>query len=262
MRCPFFLVDAFVAGPFTGNPAGVCLLEAGPDPEWAARVAAEVKQAETAFCWPIGDRWGLRWFTPTVEVDLCGHATLATAHALYESGRLADADAVFETKSGTLTCRPVGGAIEMDFPSAPPSACPSPDGLAEALGTDWTWCGENGTDWFVEVGDTACLRGLWPDMAKVERLGKRGVTVTAVGDGTACDFESRFFAPQSGIPEDDATGSAHCALAPYWAERLGRNPLTGHQRSARGAVIQVEVRDGRTALRGAAVTSLRGEWLL
>jgi PhzF family phenazine biosynthesis protein len=263
VRARVFLVDAFCDGPGSGNPAGVCPLEAEPDERWMQLVARELNQAETAFLWPEGGAFRLRWLTPTVEVDLCGHATLASAHALWSEGLLAPAlPARFATRSGTLVCTPLDdGRIEMDFPEKRPQPSAPLAGLLDVLGSAPRWVGANRMDWFVELADESAVRTLRPDHAAIARLGLRGLIVTARADaGAAHDFVSRFFAPQSGVPEDHVTGSAHCALAPYWCERLGRPVLTGFQASARGGRVEVEPRDGRVLLRGRARTTLAGEW--
>jgi PhzF family phenazine biosynthesis protein len=268
MPLPLFQVDAFADAPFTGNPAAVCLLDGPADEGWMQRVAAEMNLAETAFLHLAegGLRrepgaFALRWFTPTTEVALCGHATLASAHVLYETGRLrAEEPARFHTASGLLTVRsPVGGELTMDFPSTPPAPAAVPDGLADVFGVTPVWAGRSRFDLFVEVSDEAAVRGLAPDPAAVAALGARGIIVTARAEGGTYDFVSRFFAPGSGVPEDPVTGSAHCALAPYWAERLGREALVGYQASARGGRVGVRVRGDRVALSGRAVTVLRGE---
>lgn len=263
MRARVYLVDAFCDGPGSGNPAGVCPLAAAPDERWMQLVARELNQAETAFLWPEGEAFRLRWLTPTVEVDLCGHATLASAHALWSEGLLApELPARFVTRSGALSCtRLEDGRIEMDFPEKRPQPCAPLAGLLDVLGSAPRWVGANRMDWFVELADESAVRALRPDHAAIARLGLRGLIVTARADaGAEHDFVSRFFAPQSGVPEDHVTGSAHCALAPYWCERLGRPDLTGFQASARGGRVEVEPRNGRVLLRGRARTTLAGEW--
>jgi PhzF family phenazine biosynthesis protein len=255
-------VDAFTAKPFGGNPAAVCVLAAARETEWMAKVAMEMNLSETAFLHPEGDGYRLRWFTPTVEVDLCGHATLATAHVLWEDGHLpADAAARFHTKSGVLACRRRGDWIEMNFPAKLEEAAEPPAELAGALGLErLPYVGRNQFDYLVEVGDEATLRGLKPRHEVLRQLPVRGVIVTARGTGEY-DFVSRFFAPGSGIDEDPVTGSAHCALAPFWAARLGKTEMTGFQASARGGVVKVRLEGDRVVLMGQAVTVLRGELL-
>jgi PhzF family phenazine biosynthesis protein len=263
MPLPFFQIDAFAERPFTGNPAAVVLLDREADAAWMQAVAAEMNLAETAFVAPGAAAFGLRWFTPVAEVDLCGHATLAAAHALYETGRLpADAPARFDTASGRLTVRRADGGLAMDFPATPPAACEAPPALAEALGAWPRWTGRSRFDLVAVLDDETAVRTLAPDLAAVARLDGRGLIVTARADGGAgYDFVSRFFAPQVGVPEDPVTGSAHCALAPYWAGRLGRTALVGLQASARGGLVGVRLEGDRVVLTGRAVTVLRGELL-
>lgn len=254
-------VDAFTNRPFGGNPAAVCVLPAGRDEGWMASVALEMNLSETAFLHPEGDGYRLRWFTPAVEVDLCGHATLATAHALWSEGHLAaESPARFYTKSGLLTCVKVGDWIEMDFPAKLEQAAEPPAQLAEALGAELKYVGRNQFDYLVEVADEETLRGLQPAFHLLRELPVRGVIATAAGSGEF-DFVSRFFAPGFGIDEDPVTGSAHCALAPFWAARLGKTEMTGFQASARGGVVKVQLVGDRVILGGQAVTTLRGELL-
>ena len=260
MRLPLVQVDAFTDRPFAGNPAAVCVLTDARDEGWMQNVAREMNVSETAFLVPQGGDYQLRWFTPTVEVDLCGHATLASAHALWEGGFLApDADARFHTRSGLLTARRVDGWIEMDFPSEPARPAPAPAGLVEALGAHPTWVGKNRMYYVLEVADDADVRELEPDYAKLVDATKHGVVVTARSARGGFDFVSRFFAPALGVPEDPVTGSAHCALAPYWAERLGKKQMVGLQASMRGGVVRVRLAGERVILAGQAVTVLTGE---
>ncbi|MDX1419230.1 MAG: PhzF family phenazine biosynthesis protein [Rubricoccaceae bacterium] len=268
MALPLFQVDAFADAPFTGNPAAVCLLDEPADAGWMQRVAAEMNLSETAFLHPGEEGYALRWFTPATEVALCGHATLASAHVLYETGRLErGATARFHTASGLLTVTSgEEGHLTMDFPATPPEpAADPPEGLARAIGVEPVWTGRSRFDLFVEVGDEAAVRELDPEPAAVASLGARGIVVTARSEGASgvprepYDFVSRFFAPGSGVTEDPVTGSAHCALAPYWAGRLGRDRLTGYQASARGGLVYVHLRGDRVALTGRAITVLRGE---
>ncbi|MFC5751148.1 PhzF family phenazine biosynthesis protein [Actinomadura rugatobispora] len=263
------VVDAFTDRPFAGNPAGVCLLDASADPAWMQRVAAEMRHSETAFVRTLPDDadadFEVRWFTPSVEVALCGHATLAAAHALYETGTvLSDRPIRFRTlRSGVLTVRcGASGLLEMDFPATPPGPVPAPGGLAEALGVPLVWTGRTAqTDLLVEVPGEKAVRGLAPDIAAVAAFDARAVIVTAPSDDPAggSDFVSRVFGPRVGIDEDPVTGSAHCALAPYWAGRLGRDALRGRQLSERGGLVRTEVRGARVVLSGDAVTVLDGE---
>ena len=260
MSLPICVVDAFAAEKFQGNPAAVCLLPAPADPVWMQKVAAEMNLPETAFITPRADGWGLRWFTPTVEVELCGHATLASAHALWGSGRLAEGlPARFHTmESGELVCTRRDGWIEMDFPSCPAAPTDIPAGLAEALGAVPVHVGRSRYDHLCELSDEAAVRGLRPDLAGLARLPARGIIVTARGGGEH-DFVSRFFAPSVGVPEDPVTGSAHCTLAPWWAAKLGRTEMRGWQASARGGEVRVRVAGDRVFLGGRAVTVWDGE---
>jgi PhzF family phenazine biosynthesis protein len=265
------VVDAFADRPFTGNPAGVCLLEAGawPDDAWMQAVAAEMQHAETAFARPserADADWDLRWFTPTIEVDLCGHATLATTHALVSDG-LVSGKVGFSTRSGVLTAAVDDGWITLDFPVNRPAEAEVPAGLVEALGAEPVSVHSTGelSDVLVVLADEAAVRALAPDLGQVKALNQRdrnrGTIVTAPAD-SGYDFVSRFFAPASGIPEDPVCGSAHTALAPYWAERLGRDELVGYQASARGGVVRVATVGDRVQLTGQAVTTLDGQLLV
>jgi PhzF family phenazine biosynthesis protein len=262
LSVPIYTVDAFTDRPFAGNPAGVCLLEAPRDAEWMQSIAAEMNLSETAFLSPHpGDGFDLRWFTPTVEVALCGHATLASAHVLWESGTLGAKDvARFHTKSGLLTATRRNGGIELDFPAKRVEEAKPAAGLIEALGIKPTFVGRNAFDYFVEVAKESEVRNAKPDHGKLGKIEVRGVIVTskpANGNGEV-DFVSRFFAPGSGVDEDPVTGSAHCALAPYWAAKLDRNEMTGHQVSARGGIVRVRVDGDRVILGGTAVTVMKG----
>ena len=255
---PVYVVDAFAEQAFSGNPAAVCPLVGPATAAWMQRVAAEMNLSETAFVYAHEGRWGLRWFTPTVEVDLCGHATLAAAHTLWETGRANSAQPiVFHTRSGALEVSSDGDLCKMDFPALPVAQTPHPADLPEALGTVPIWVGTNGMDLFVELVDEGSVRSLRPDLGRLARYPVRGVIVTA--RSASVDFVSRFFGPASGVPEDPVTGSAHCALGPFWAERLGRTELVGLQVSARGGRVRVGVRGDRVLLGGSAVTVLRGE---
>ena len=256
-------VDAFTSEPFGGNPAAVCLLPRPADASWMQKVAREMNLSETAFLVRRDDgAFDLRWFTPAVEVDLCGHATLASAHVLWEENHLApDAPAVFHTRSGRLSAVPVNGWIEMDFPAEPDKPATVPNGLADALGTEPTRVGRNRFDYLVEVDAETTLRGLAPDFRRLGAIDARGIIVTARADTDGFDFVSRFFAPRTGIDEDPVTGSAHCCLGPYWQRRLGRDTFTAWQASERGGLVRVAVRGDRVTLSGQAITVLRGELL-
>ena len=254
-------VDAFTSQPFAGNPAAVCILQKPADPTWMLNVAREMNLAETAFLVPQRDGYDLRWFTPSVEVDLCGHATLASAHVLWEDGHIKAGDqARFHTKSGLLTAAKQKSWINLDFPVTPVTSAPPPPGLAEALGAQPRFVGRSRFDYLVEVDGEATVRELRPDLTALSRLESRGIIVTAQTDeDSAFDFVSRFFAPQSGVPEDPVTGSAHCALAPYWASRLGQTDLVAYQASPRGGEVLLRLLGDRVELSGEAVTVLRCE---
>jgi PhzF family phenazine biosynthesis protein len=251
------IIDAFTDEPFRGNPAAVCLLPAGDWPEeaWMQRVAAEMNLSETAFAKPRASDWDLRWFTPLTEVSMCGHATLATAHALAQDG-LTGVPVRFHTLSGVLTTVAEDDAIVMDFPASPVSAVDVPDGLADALGCEVKGAYDTGAlgDLLVELPSAEHVRRLRPDQLKLLRYAPRCVIVTAAEN----DFVSRVFCPAVGIPEDPVTGSAHTALGPFWAARLGRTSLVGIQASARSGRVLVEVRGDRVELRGRAITMLDG----
>jgi PhzF family phenazine biosynthesis protein len=260
MPLPIVQVDAFTDRPFSGNPAAVCLLPAPADPQWMQDVAREMNLAETAFLVRRSDGFDLRWFTPTVEVDLCGHATVASAHVLWEDGHLPpDVQARFHTKSGLLTADRRADWIELDFPATVAEPAPPPAGLAAALRVQPRFIGRSKFDYLVEVDDEAVVRGLRPDLSAISRVDARGVIVTSrAAQPGAYDFVSRFFAPRSGVDEDPVTGSAHCALAPYWCAKLGRPELVGFQASPRGGVVRVRLAADRVKISGQAVTVLRG----
>lgn len=260
---PFTQVDAFTSEPFAGNPAAVVVSPAALDERLMQLVAREMNLSETAFLVPRADGFRLRWFTPEVEVELCGHATLASAHALWEEGHLPAGEiARFHTASGLLTARREGEWIELDFPARPERPVEAPAELLAALATEAVHVGKNVYDYLVEVADEAAVRALDPDMLALKRLGVRGIMVTARSSDPRFDFVSRFFAPGSGVDEDPVTGSAHCCLGPYWADRLGRDTLTGYQASERGGVVRVRVAGERVILQGQAVTVARGELLV
>ncbi|WP_354638890.1 PhzF family phenazine biosynthesis protein [Kitasatospora camelliae] len=263
------IIDAFTDRPFAGNPAAVCLLD-GPDwPEtaWMRRVAAEMNHSETAFALPLaaggGAEWGLRWFTPVEEVNLCGHATLATVHALRSDGLAAGAWVRFSTLSGILRARPEpDGSITLDFPAAPVAPAAVPDGLREALGRPVQELYDTGAvgDLLAVLPSEHAVRALAPDLGALALLPIQGVIATAPADDPngGYDFVSRVFCPGIGIPEDPVTGSAHTALAPFWAQRLGRPAVTGYQASVRGGLVACEATTDRVLLSGRAVTVLDG----
>jgi len=241
------VVDAFTDTPFRGNPAAVAVVEQFPSEERMQAVAAEMALSETAFCQPRPDGdHDLRWFTPTIEVDLCGHATLATAHVLGGAAR-------FHTRSGVLACTRSDGIIQMDFPADPPTPADVPPALEAAIAGVQAYSTAR-SDALVELEDAAAVRAFVPDLGMLAALGTRGVIVTAGADQLGFDCVSRFFAPNAGIPEDPGTGSAHCVLALYWGERLGRDRLRGEQASSRGATVFMERRGERVAIGGSAVT--------
>jgi PhzF family phenazine biosynthesis protein len=252
-------VDAFTDQPFAGNPAAVCVLPAPRDEAWMQQVAMEMNLSETAFLVRQADGFDLRWFTPVVEVDLCGHATLASAHVLWTEGHLSlSEEARFHTKSGLLTAKRQGDWIELNFPAKPAEATPLPDHLLQALGiVQAKYIGKNQFDYLVEVASELELRQLQPDFTLLKTLPVRGIIVTS--RAADYDFVSRFFAPGSGIDEDPVTGSAHCCLAPYWQERSGKSEFLAYQASARGGILKVRCEGDRVILGGQAVTVMRGE---
>jgi len=251
---PIYVVDAFTSRAFAGNPAGVCLLDKEADATWMQSVAMEMNHAETAFVRRVKDGFELRWFTPSLEVDLCGHATLASAHVLWAIGRLPeDQAAKFHTKSGVLVATKED-QIRLDFPAEPPEAAALSD---DVRGLNPVWTGKNRMDWMIEVATEAEVRGFSPDFDNIESLGMRGLQVTAAG-ASKYDFISRFFAPQAGIPEDPVTGSAHCCLGPYWGAKLGKDRMLAFQASPRAGEVGVELRGARVGLYGDAVITLEG----
>ncbi|MGD9695314.1 MAG: PhzF family phenazine biosynthesis protein [Thermoleophilia bacterium] len=260
---PIYQVDAFADAPFAGNPAAVVVLDGPADATWMQSLGAEMNLSETAFVHPEGSGWALRWFTPAVEVALCGHATLASAHALWEGGHVpAGRPIAFTTLSGVLTATADGEWIALDFPAVPPREAPAPAGLREALGVDAVWTGAAAPNVLVEVATPAAVAAAAPDfaalLAATTASGVQGVILMAAGGERGADVTSRYFAPYAGIDEDPVTGSAHCALGPLWAGRLGREDLVCHQASARGGIVRVGVRGDRVRLGGRAVTVLAG----
>lgn len=258
-------VDAFTDRPFSGNPAAICVLPGPADDAWMQSVALEMNLSETAFLYPeSAEVYRLRWFTPTVEVDLCGHATLATAHALWSEGHLAaDKPARFQTRSGELTAVRNGDWIELDFPAIPldPSRSADLEAVSQALNAKVVYAARNLFDLLAEVDTEEALRSLVPDMGKIAAFPVRGVIATARATTPGFDFVSRFFAPNLGVPEDPVCGSAHCCLGPYWAAKLSKTELIAYQASPRGGVLKLGVRGGRIKLAGQAVTVMRGELL-
>jgi PhzF family phenazine biosynthesis protein len=254
------IVDAFTHTAFAGNPAAVCVLTEPTTEAWMQSVAREMKHSETAFCMPLKDgSFELRWFTPGGEVRLCGHATLAAAHVLWEEGWLEHRKvARFSTLSGELTAAPLGRVIELDFPSRPPSEVEAPAGLVDALGVTPSWIGRDLDDYVVLLADEAAVVACAPDFGALRTVETRGVIITAPARDDHVDFVSRFFAPRFGIDEDPVTGSAHCCLTPFWASRLDKTVLTARQLSSRGGELEVELAGERVKLRGTCVTTLRG----
>ena len=237
------VVDAFTDRPFAGNPAAVAIVERFPDDDLMQQIAAEMNLSETAFVVPRPDgEFDLRWFTPAAEVDLCGHATLASAHVV-------GGDVSFHTRSGVLACTPRDDRIEMDFPADPPSTSDAADLGLEGV----TWVGVGKFDWVVELDDASRVRSFVPDLGRIASFGRRGLIITAPGDRDGIDFVSRAFAPNVGIPEDPVTGSAHCLLAELWGERTGKAEMTGEQASRRGGIVHVRRRGDRVVLGGRAV---------
>ncbi len=256
-----YQVDAFTDSPFAGNPAAICLLDKAADESWMQHVAAEMNLAETAFTYPIGQhRFHLRWFTPIVEVELCGHATLATSHILWETGIVPeDQTCIYQSLSGELRANKFEHLIELDLPAAATRELPPPAGLLDALGIVADFVGLSTYDWLVVVSSMESVRQMKPQMDGLRQLGVRGVIVTAADESGTYDFISRYFAPGAGIDEDPVTGSAHCALGPWWQQKTGKSDFRAYQASQRGGEIQVLVRGKRVLLRGSAVTILAGE---
>lgn len=257
-----YQVDSFTDRPFAGNPAGVCILDKPACDNWMKNVAKEMAVSETAFLYPEKGGYNLRWFAPGAEVDLCGHATLASAHILWEKG-FADKDKtlMFFTKSGLLTAKLNDGWIELDFPAFSEEQADAPEGLMEALGVKSVYIGRNAFDYLVEVASEEELRSIKPDLMRLAKITTRGVSVTSVSSSGKYDFASRLFAPAIGIPEDPVTGSAHCCLGPYWMKKLNKSIFTAYQASERGGFLKVQVKNERVLISGKAVTVIEGEIL-
>jgi len=256
---PLATVAAFAHHPRAGNLAGVCVLDREPRDDWMQSVASVMKHAETAFVWPSGDEFAITWFTPVCEVALCGHATLAAAHVLAARGRWQESLRFTTRSAGPLICLRNGEKYVLDFPQRPARAVVPPPGLEDALGTPYQWVGQNEDDLLVFVDSEETVRQLQPDLTSLAEIEVRGVIVTAQARDT--DFVSRFFAPRFGVPEDDVTGSAHCALGPFWATALGKQEMVGYQASPRGGTVGVRLVGDRCHLLGHAVTCWQGEWL-
>jgi predicted PhzF superfamily epimerase YddE/YHI9 len=261
MALPLFHVDAFIDRPFAGNPAVVCLLPAWKEDRWLQAVAGEMNLPMTAFLVKQSDHFDLRWFTPTVEVDLCGHATLAAAHILWQQGHVTGREILYSTKGGSLKAVQSGNDIDLDFPLMPEEAAEPPPGLLPALGVSAKYVGKNPFGYLVELESEVTLKGLTPNFHQLKALPMRGVVVTSTSADTQFDFVSRFFAPAIGVDEDQVTGSAHCCLADFWRKRLGKTEFIAFQASARGGVVKVRVVKNRVLLGGSALIVARGELL-
>lgn len=263
MRLSITTVDAFADRPFTGNPAAVCVLnesQTGLDDDTLQAIAMEMNLSETAYVRRVPDGFNLRWFTPAVEVELCGHATLASAHVLWEAEHVPRETPIrFHTRSGLLAAHERNGMIELDFPKSELHSSKCPDALQEALGASVEHVCKTRFDYLLEFKDAETVREMTPDHRALRGLNVRGVIVTARSDAGDYDFISRFFAPGSGVDEDPVTGSAHCALAPYWSEKLGKTELVGYQASQRGGIVRVRVEGDRCVLGGTAFSVLHGE---
>jgi PhzF family phenazine biosynthesis protein len=260
MGVQIFQVDAFTEKPFRGNPAAVCILPGPCDPIWMQSVAKEMNLSETAFLDRQEDGFNLRWFTPAVEVDLCGHATLASAHILWEMGLLNPQEqARFHTRSGLLTAEIREGQIELNFPANPDEPASAPPELLGALGVTPQYVGRSKFDYLIEVDSEESVRNIRPDFTLLKTVSVRGISVTSVATSPGYDFISRFFAPRVGVNEDPVTGSAHCTLGPFWSKKLGKNEFIAYQASERGGVLRIRVAGDRVYLGGRAVTILRGE---
>jgi PhzF family phenazine biosynthesis protein len=264
MSISLFHVDAFTSTPFAGNAAAVCILDGPRDDAWLQQVAREMNLAATTFLYPQNDGYHLRWFSHQVELELCGHGTLASAHALWEQGYLShDTQARFYTRAGLLTASRAGDWIELNFPAKPEEQVTEPQPILSAsLGITPLYIGKSQLDYLVEVASEEELRAIQPDFAQLATIPARGAIVTAAANpASGYDFVSRFFCPSVGINEDPVTGSAHCVLSPFWSKRLGRAQLTGYQASQRGGTVRVQLAGDRVRLSGQAVTVLRGELL-
>ncbi len=262
-----FIADAFTSAPFAGNPAAVCILEENKSDKWMSDLAAEMNLSETAFVKKEKDGFSLRWFTPVTEVELCGHATLASSHILWQNGYLKhDEDAVFHTRiSGILKAVRNGDEITLDFPCISVNDCDSYPELESALGIKPKYAGVSGKEeknHIVELDSEMEVRELKPDFSLLSKLPKSGIIVTALSESNDYDFVSRYFTPAHGINEDPVTGSAHCSLTPYWSKKLGKSEMNAYQASARGGMIKVKLAGERVLLTGKAVTVLKGDLLI
>ena len=262
MSLPLFQVDAFTDKLFAGNPAAVCLLDKKRDDHWMQQLAAEMNLSETAFLLKYTDGYNLRWFTPKMEVELCGHATLASAHVLFKIGLIPAGEEVrFHTLSGLLAAKKSGDWIELNFPTQPPKTIEPPEAILKAVDIHPSYCGKTNGKFLFEVANEEIVRNLQPDFSAIKNLTREDIIVTSVATTPGFDFVSRFFAPGIGIDEDPATGSSHCVLAPYWQGRLGKAEFKAYQASARGGVLRVRLAEGRTFISGRAVTVFKTELL-
>ncbi|MFW6129355.1 MAG: PhzF family phenazine biosynthesis protein [Candidatus Aminicenantaceae bacterium] len=262
MPVEIYQVDAFTEKPFSGNPAAVCLLPEKAEESWMQNVAKEMNLSETAFLLKQKHSFHLRWFTPTVEVELCGHATLASAHILWETELLTpQEEARFDTLSGLLTACRKGEKIELNFPANPEKKVQDPPEFGEILGVTPKYIGKNKYDYLVEVQSESEVKNAKPDFPKLKQLGVRGIMITSQSSSSEYDFVSRFFAPGAGVDEDPVTGSAHCCLGPYWSQKLGKKDFVAYQASNRGGILFIHLEDGRVFIGGRAVTVMRGELL-
>ena len=262
MGIRIYTVDAFTEKPFAGNPAAVCILHKPADEAWMQQVAKEMNLSETAFLYKQNDGFNLRWFTPAVEVELCGHATLASAHVLYETGLLkVPEQAKFYTRSGLLTAERKSDMIELNFPATPAEPATVQQGLLDAISVKPIYTGKTKYDVLLEVDSEEVIRNLMPDFTLLKSISVRGVIVTSRSFSSEYDFISRLFAPGAGIDEDPVTGSAHCCLGPFWGKKLNKSTLTGYQASERGGTVIVHLMDDRVRLAGRAITILRGDLL-
>lgn len=259
-----YQIDAFTDSAFAGNPAAVCILSEKMEDDWMQNLAAEMNLSETAFIYREGKNFNLRWFTPSSEVDLCGHAALASAQTLWEAGEVGSEEKInFDTKSGILTAEKNGSWIELNFPAEIEEAADIPENMTKALGQiEIVYSGKNRMDYLLEVESEEIVKNIEPDFDLLKKIDTRGIIVTAISASDKYDFVSRFFAPNIGITEDPVTGSAHCCLGPYWSEKLNKNSLIGFQASERGGTVRVKADGNRINLSGKAVTIFRGELLV
>ncbi|MFW6269128.1 MAG: PhzF family phenazine biosynthesis protein [Bacillota bacterium] len=254
-----YIVDAFAEKAFQGNPAAVCIMESKTTDEYMQQVAAEMNLSETAFLHEKEDGYSLRWFTPEAEVDLCGHATLASAHVLWEEEKLETGEISFFTKSGVLTINKSENWIKMNFPLEVEEESSPPEELVEGLGVDIKYTGKNRLDYLVEAENEAVVKNLNPDFSLLKKVNSRGVIVTSKSERAGIDFVSRCFYPALGVDEDPVTGSAHCCLGPYWKDILNKKELTARQISSRGGILKLTILRERIIIAGQAITTLRGE---